>query len=63
MLEFLKHLKLVIDHLFVSLYISLENYLDGNLASWAISLPDDSICSSSECSTKPVLSSTEESIC
>ena len=63
MLEFLKHLKLVIDHLFVSLYISLENYLDGNLASWAISLPDDSICSGTECSTKPVLSSTEESIC
>jgi hypothetical protein len=63
MLEFLKHLELVIDHLFISLHISFEDYLYGNLASGPISLPDDSVCSSSEGPTKSVLSSRVESIC
>lgn len=57
MLEFLQHLELVIDHLLVTLDISLEDDLHSDLAGRAIGLTNDSICSSTEGSTELILGS------
>ena len=54
MLELLEHLELVVDHLLVTLDISLQDNLDGHLARGAISLTNDTICSSTESSTESV---------
>lgn len=54
MLELLQHLQLVVDHLFVTLDIALQDDLDGNLARGAVGLTDDSIGTSTEGSTESV---------
>jgi hypothetical protein len=61
MLELLKHLKFVIDHLLIALDVSLEDNLDSDLAGRAIGLTNDSICSSTEGSTESVLGPVVES--
>lgn len=55
MLELLEHLELVVDHLLVTLDISLQDNLDGHLARGAVSLTNNAICSSTESSTESIL--------
>lgn len=54
MLELLQHLQLVVDHLFVTLDIALQDDLDGNLARGTVGLTNDSIGTSTEGSTESV---------
>ena len=62
MLKLLQHLKLVVDHLLVALDVSLEDNLHSDLASRAIGLTNDSICSSTEGSTELVFGSVVKGI-
>ena len=45
----LQHLQFVVDHLLVSANILLQDDLDSDLAFGAVSFPDDTICSSTQC--------------
>lgn len=54
MLELLKHLQLVVDHLLITLDIALQDDLDGDLAIGAVGLTDDAIGAGAEGSTKLV---------
>ena len=56
----LQHFELVVDHLFVSLDVLLQDYLDGHLASGAVGFANNSIGSSTKSSTESILGSTEE---
>jgi hypothetical protein len=56
-LELLQHLELVIDHLLITLDISLEDDFYSDLAGRAVGLTNNSICSSTEGSTELVLGS------
>lgn len=57
MLHSLQHLKFVIDHLFISLDIFLEDNLHRDLSCRAICLSDDSIGTSTERSTELIFGS------
>lgn len=53
-LHALKHLKLVVDHLFVAPHVLLQNDLDSNLSLWTIRLPHDAIGAGTQCLSKAV---------
>jgi hypothetical protein len=55
MLQPLQHGKLVIDHLLVAFDVLFQDDLDGNLASRAVRLTNDSICASTKGASEPVL--------
>lgn len=48
-LHALQHLELVVDHLLISADIFLQDNFDGDLALGAVSLSDNTICSSAQC--------------
>jgi hypothetical protein len=54
-LQSLQHRKLVIDHLLVTLDVLLQDDLDGNLASRAVGLTNDSIGTSTEGASELIL--------
>lgn len=53
-LHALKHLQLIVDHLFVAAHILLQNDLDGHLALGAVSLPHDAIGTGTQCLSEAV---------
>lgn len=56
-LQSLQHGKLVIDHLLVAFDILLQDNLDSNLASRAVRLTNDTIGTSTEGASEPILRS------
>ena len=57
MLHSLQHLQLIVHHLLIAFDILLENYLNGVLFAILFRFTDYTICPSSECISKLVLSS------
>lgn len=52
-LEGLEHLKLIVDHVFISANVLLENDLDCDLlAVGGVSLANDTVCACTQCSSE-----------
>ena len=53
-LEALKHVKLIVNHTLVTLYILLEDNLHSNFSAGAVRFSDYAVCTSSQGSAKAV---------
>lgn len=54
MLKLLQHFKLIVNHLLVTLDVTLQDDLDSDFARGTIRLTDHSICACAKCSTESI---------